>query len=67
MTPLPRVLVRDGWYVSRRSGSHFIHRHPTKPGVVPVPVHSAKTLKLGTLGSILKAASLTVDQFVALR
>jgi predicted RNA binding protein YcfA (HicA-like mRNA interferase family) len=75
VTPLPRVtanevlrvLARDGWYVSRKSGSHYIHRHPSKVGIVPVPVHSTKTLKLGTLGSILDAAALTVDQFNALR
>lgn len=74
MTPLPhvtaaealRVLARDGWYVTRKSGSHHIQRHPTKPGIVPVPVHATKTLKVGTLGAIL-GAGLTVDQFNALR
>jgi predicted RNA binding protein YcfA (HicA-like mRNA interferase family) len=66
---LPRVtaaevlaaLARDGWYQSRQSGSHVILRHPSKPGIVPVPFHRG-TLKTGTLASILTQAGLTGDQ-----
>ena len=69
MPKLPRVtaseilaaLGRDGWYRSRQSGSHVILRHPTKPGIVPVPVHRG-TLKTGTVSTILNQAGLTPDQ-----
>jgi antitoxin HicB len=50
--PLPRVtaaevmqaLARNGWYVARQS-RHVILKHPTKPGMVPVPRHRTQTLK----------------------
>ena len=37
--------------------------HPTKPGLVTVPVHAGKTLPPGTLSNILKQTGLTADEF----
>jgi predicted RNA binding protein YcfA (HicA-like mRNA interferase family) len=56
-----RALVRLGWAVARRSGSHVVL---VKPGQAPVtiPVHPG-TLKLGTAKAILKQAGLREDQF----
>lgn len=32
-------LTADGWFEVRQNGSHKQFRHPTKPGLVTVPVH----------------------------
>jgi predicted RNA binding protein YcfA (HicA-like mRNA interferase family) len=58
-----RALGRDGWFISRQSGSHAILRHPEKPGRVVVPRHGGgKTLRLGTISAIIESAGLTVDE-----
>lgn len=49
-----RLLERDGWFEVRQAGSHRIFRHPTKPGILVVPVHPGRDLATGTLASILK-------------
>lgn len=67
MTPLPlvsgqeavRALQRAGFTIRRQTGSHIIM---TKDKLtVSVPNH--KTLKKGTLKSVLRQAGLTVDEF----
>ena len=60
------ALGRDGWYETRRRGSHRVFRHPTKPGHVSVPLHQGKTLKTGTLHGILDQAGLTVEELRSL-
>ena len=57
-----RALLRDGWYVERQR-AHVILAHLSKPGTVVVPRLKGKTLRLGTLGQIIDAAGLTVDEF----
>jgi predicted RNA binding protein YcfA (HicA-like mRNA interferase family) len=58
-----RALNRDGWFISRQSGSHAILRHPVKTGRVVVPRHGGgKTLRLGTLAVIIESAGLTVEE-----
>jgi predicted RNA binding protein YcfA (HicA-like mRNA interferase family) len=58
-----RALGRDGWIISRQSGSHVILRHPERPGRVAVLRHGGgKTRRLGTLAAIIEAAGLTVDE-----
>ncbi|MGH2616883.1 MAG: type II toxin-antitoxin system HicA family toxin [Thermomicrobiales bacterium] len=58
-----RALGRDGWFISRQSGSHVILRHPDKSVRVVVPRHGGgKTLRLGTLAAILESASLMADE-----
>lgn len=71
MTRLPRItanevrraLQRDGWYVSRQSGSHAVFRHASKPGRVVVPIHPGKTLKPATVASIIGNAGLSTEEF----
>ena len=58
-----RKLRRDGWSLSRQSGGHAIYTHPAKPSIVEVPVHSRRTIPLGTMANILKQAGLTPDEF----
>jgi ycfA family protein len=59
LTPkaLKRQLERDGWKNVRTRGSHYIFKHPSKPGLVTVPFHNGD-LKPKTLQSILKQAGL---------
>jgi predicted RNA binding protein YcfA (HicA-like mRNA interferase family) len=61
-----RALMKDGWEVVRVAGSHHHLHHPTKPGLVTVPVHAGKTLPPGTLKRILGSAGLTTDEFKGL-
>ena len=53
-----RLLEADGWYLVRTRGSHHQYRHPTKAGLVTVPVSGNDDLAPGTLNSILKQAGL---------
>jgi predicted RNA binding protein YcfA (HicA-like mRNA interferase family) len=60
-----RALFRDGWFIDRQR-RHVILAHPRKAGTVVVPRHKGETLRLGTLGQIIDAAGLTVDEFIRL-
>jgi len=55
---LLRILEADGWYSTGQTGSHKKFRHPTKPGLLIVPMHSGKEIGKGLLQSILKKAGL---------
>ena len=57
-----RILQRDGWYVVRQTGSHFIMRHPEKAGQIIVPYHGAKEMRKGTLLKLWKEAGLSLDE-----
>jgi predicted RNA binding protein YcfA (HicA-like mRNA interferase family) len=59
---LLRLLNDDGWVVLRQKGSHIIMRHPVKPGIIPVPFHSSKEMKTGTLRTILKMADIKTNK-----
>lgn len=74
MTRLPALtprqvvaaLHRAGFSLVRQAGSHAQFRHATRRELrVTVPMH-AKTLKRGTLQSILRQADLTAEAFRAL-
>jgi predicted RNA binding protein YcfA (HicA-like mRNA interferase family) len=52
-----KALKRQGWTLTRVTGSHHHFTHPTRPGVVTVP-HPKKDLPRGTVNSILKQAGL---------
>ena len=56
------AIERDGWYRVRQTGSHAHYRHPTKLGIVTVPMHSGKTIPPHILQSILRQAGLTVEE-----
>jgi len=73
MPKLPRIsgeeliaaLKNAGFEEARQSGSHVQMRRFTEEGrkiTFPVPVHSGKTLKTGTLKGILRLAGLTVEE-----
>ncbi|WP_111857844.1 type II toxin-antitoxin system HicA family toxin [Acinetobacter sp. CFCC 10889] len=54
---LIKILLKDGWYETRVTGSHHHFRHEVKTGLVTVP-HPKKDLPIGTVNSILKQAGL---------
>jgi predicted RNA binding protein YcfA (HicA-like mRNA interferase family) len=51
------ALRADGWLLVRMKGSHAQYRHPTKSGLVTVPMHPGD-LPIGTLKSIEKVAAI---------
>lgn len=58
------ALRRAGFVVDRVVGSHHVLVHPGDARrTVTVPFHGARSLKLGTLRSIIRQAGLTVEQF----
>jgi len=56
------ALERIGFIVTRQRGSHVVIRKGSQGCVVP----NHKELKRGTLAGILKQASISADDFVAL-
>jgi len=57
-----RVLEKQGFQLSRQSGSHRIYKNEAGKRVT-VPYHSGKILHPKVLKSILRDADLTVKQF----
>ncbi len=51
------LLKKNGWYHERTNGSHYIFKHRTISGSIPVPHHKGD-IKKGTLKSILKKAKI---------
>ncbi len=51
-----KMLLADGWYISRTSGSHRQFRHPDKAGSVTVNNKPSDTLDQEILNSIFKQA-----------
>jgi len=61
---LLRVLEREGFFVHHATGSHYILKHPDKPGVrITLPFHN-KDLKRRTLASIIEQAGYTPEEFI---
>jgi len=59
---LLRILIKDGWFTQRQSGSHLIMRHPTKQNQIVVPFHASQEIKKGTLSRILKDAEIKLPK-----
>ncbi len=57
-----QALQKDGWFHVRTQGDHWQFKHPIKKGKVTVP-HPKKFLGIKTIKSILKQASLTLEEF----
>ena len=58
-----QVFTRLGWSVSRQRGSHIILTKDGEIASLAVPNH--REVARGTLRSLIRAANLTADQFVA--
>jgi predicted RNA binding protein YcfA (HicA-like mRNA interferase family) len=62
---LIRALEKVGFKVDRQRGSHVRLKHEDGR-VVTIPVHAGKSLGKGLLRKILRDASLTVEELIAL-
>jgi len=58
---LIRLLERHGWRVERIEGSHHIMTRPGREETLSVPVHGNRSLKIGLIKGILKAAGVEVQ------
>lgn len=61
---LVKALQRIGFVVQRQRGSHIVLRRDSPFARVTVPNH--RTLRVGTLRTILDEAQLTVEQLIEL-
>lgn len=72
MTKLPSVSGREamkafekvGYVFSHATGSHHVYKKSSAVFNLSIPNH--RELKKGTLRSLLRAADITVDQFIDL-
>ena len=55
---LLRLLIKDGWFVVSKKGSHIKMKHPVKPGMLIFPDHGAKEIGRGMERKIRKDAEL---------
>lgn len=61
-----QALKRAGFYIHHVSGSHYVLKHPDRPGLrVTVPYHH-RDLKRRTIASIIDQSGLTQEQFADL-
>lgn len=57
-----RAFERFGWRVARQSSSHIIMTKDGEIATLSIPDH--KEVARGTLRSLIRAANLTIDEFV---
>lgn len=73
MPPLPalsgrevqKIFARLGWEVARRASSHIIMVKDGEIATLSIPDH--REVAKGTLRSLIRAANLTVAEFIAAR
>jgi predicted RNA binding protein YcfA (HicA-like mRNA interferase family) len=56
------VFEKLGWRSARQSGSHIIMTKPGEIASLSIPKH--REVARGTLRSLIRAANLTVDEFI---
>lgn len=63
-----KALEKEGFVFKRQTGSHRIYQKQSEEGAVtiPVPIHSGKPLKKGTLQNILKKAGISKEKLIFL-
>ena len=59
-----RAFERAGWRVDRQRGSHVVMLKPGHIASLSIPQH--KELARGTLRALIRAAGLSVEQFISL-
>ena len=57
-----RTFEKLGWSVARQSGSHIIMTKQGEITTLSIPDH--REVAKGTLRSLIRAANLTIDEFV---
>lgn len=63
-----KAMEKEGFVFVRQTGSHRIYQKKTEEGVItiPIPIHSNKPLKKGTLHNILRKTGITKEKLVFL-
>lgn len=61
-----KAFEKAGFYQSSADGSHRTLRKEGYRFILTVPVHGSKPLKRGTLRGLIRAAGLSVDEFLKL-
>jgi predicted RNA binding protein YcfA (HicA-like mRNA interferase family) len=57
-----KAIHAAGWIEVRTTGSHRHFKHPTRPGLVTVPVHGGADLKIAVVKSIEKQSGVKLRQ-----
>jgi Predicted periplasmic or secreted lipoprotein len=57
-----KIFEKLGWEFSRQSGSHMVMTKDGEMASLSVPKH--KEVAKGTLRSLIRAANLTIDEFL---
>ncbi len=71
MTKLPaykpreieKILLKNGFFVKRQTGSHRIFVHLKLENIVVLPIHS-RSIPTGTLRSVIKQSGLPEEKFL---
>ncbi len=59
-----KVLLKNGFILSRQKGSHNIYKHTEMGVIVPVPLHGkTKIIPIGTFLAIVKQSGISKDKF----
>ncbi len=61
-----RAIAKVGFVLDRIRGSHHILRRPGHPRILAVPVPGSQPIPSGTLRGLIRAAGLSVAEFIAL-
>jgi predicted RNA binding protein YcfA (HicA-like mRNA interferase family) len=57
------IIVKDGWFEVRQTGSHKQYKHSVKKGLVTIACHKmSDDVAPGTLDSILKQAQIKIKR-----
>lgn len=59
-----RILEAGGFIRVRQKGSHLIMQRQTDPGTITVPVPMHRTVRIGTLQSIIRQSGLPREGFL---
>jgi len=59
-----KAFERGGWHVDRQRGSHIVMLKPGNIASLSIPMH--QELAPGTLRALIRAAGITLDEFIRL-
>jgi predicted RNA binding protein YcfA (HicA-like mRNA interferase family) len=59
-----KAFAKAGWQTMGQVGSHLVMTKPGERANLSIPQH--KELSVGTLRALIRAAGLSVDEFIAL-
>ena len=61
---LIKILIRNGFVLSRQKGSHRIYKHKESGAIVPVPLHGGnRPIFIGTFLEIVKQSKIPKEEF----